>query len=425
MRPLTFYLSRCMCADLEALIAMVPPKFYLPPDPDEVAQKFLKYTGKQQQSSRHDRKLASVERKRARLDPSKQLNAAEIQQQRDQAADTLSTREGRAKSVKRRNAEKPANPAQTEKSARDDGDSGGDDDGDEDRPQYHPVAGKPPLLAQTHVGDDFGDDGRLTSVNGLRQRLADKLAQMRGNRGGVPRAQRPEAAPKAKQPKHVAGGQNKHRPGERDDGNLRDASGDSHGRKGADASGASRGGAGGIEFNKLAAAEATSKGKRKLSTAALLAQAEEAERRRRARLSAPDGGGEDQQIEEWQRALQKAGGIKQKDNPTLLRKVVLHTTPLTLDRAPHPCRLKRRHHVHLLTSPCLSFVLLQALKREARKKKKSKEAWAARIKTVAKSMKDKQESRVRNLKERATKNKNRAAKMKARAGFEGKKSSFL
>ena len=68
----------------------------------------------------------------------------------------------------------------------------------------------------------------------------------------------------------------------------------------------------------------------------------------------------------------------------------------------------------------------KALKREARKKKKSKVEWASRVKTVAKAMKEKQEARVKNLKERATKNKNRANKMKAsRAGFEGKKSSFL
>ena len=59
-----------------------------------------------------------------------------------------------------------------------------------------------------------------------------------------------------------------------------------------------------------------------MSTAELLAHAEEAERKKRNRLAQPDGGGEDAQIGEWQRALQKAGGIKQKDNPTLLRKAL-------------------------------------------------------------------------------------------------------
>ena len=143
-----------------------------------------------------------------------------------------------------------------------------------------------------------------------------------------------------------------------------------------------------IEFNKLAAAASgPSKSKRKLSTAALLAEAEESQRRRQQRLSMPDGGGEDAQIEEWQRALKKAGGIKLKDNPKLLKK---------------------------------------AMKREERQKKKSKLEWASRIKTVNKAIAEKQERRKQNLKERGTKNKNRAAKHKAsRAGFEGKKSSFL
>ena len=124
-----------------------------------------------------------------------------------------------------------------------------------------------------------------------------------------------------------------------------------------------------------------------MSTAELLAQAEEAERKKRSRLSAPDGGGEDAQIGEWQRALQKAGGIKQKDNPTLLRK---------------------------------------ALKRQEKSKQKSGKEWASRLKTVAKSMSDKQKERTKNLAERKTKNKNKAAKHKAaRAGFEGKRNKFL
>ena len=83
----------------------------------------------------------------------------------------------------------------------------------------------------------------------------------------------------------------------------------------------------------------------------------------------------------------RAGGIKQKDNPALLRKT---------------------------------------LKREERQKKKSKRDWASRVKTVAKGQRERQEKRKANLEARATKNKNRAMKHKsARAGFEGKKNSFL
>ena len=40
-------------------------------------------------------------------------------------------------------------------------------------------------------------------------------------------------------------------------------------------------------------------------------------------------------------------------------------------------------------------------------------------------MRDKQAARTKNLAERKTKNKNKTAKQKARAGFEGKKSAFL
>lgn len=135
----------------------------------------------------------------------------------------------------------------------------------------------------------------------------------------------------------------------------------------------------------MAAASAPKASSKKLSTAQLLAQAEEKERIRRERLSAPDGGGEDAQIYEWQKALEKAGGIKQKDNPKLLRKT---------------------------------------LKRQERQKKKSSREWKARVKTIEKSKAEKQAKRVQNLSERKTKNKNRASNLKKRAGFEGKR-SFL
>ena len=36
-------LARARLADIDGLIAMVPPKFYFPPDPDEVASKYQKY----------------------------------------------------------------------------------------------------------------------------------------------------------------------------------------------------------------------------------------------------------------------------------------------------------------------------------------------------------------------------------------------
>ena len=385
--------------DFANLIEMVPPKFYLPPDADEVAKRFQKYTGKQQQSSKYEKKLASVERKRARLDPSKQLNATELQEQRDQEQQIADAQEkGHAptagvKRMLKAAVEKTAPADNDDDDEADDREADGDGGSDEDeveeepRPRHHPVADKPPLLAHTHVDAPLGSDGRPTSVEILKQRLAEKLSQFRSIRGGVPKAQRPDAPPKVKQPKHVAGGQNKHRLPASNDGQTNGGA-----QPGSAGSGSGKGGSSeanrSLEYNKLAEQQAAdaAKNKRKMSTAALLAQAEEDQRRKRARLSAPDGGGEEAGIEEWQRAMQKAGGIKQKDNPTLLRK---------------------------------------ALKREERKKKKSKIEWSARVKTVAKAMKEKQETRKKNLNERVTKNKMRASRMKARAGFEGKKSSFL
>lgn len=386
-------------SDFANLIEMVPPKFYLPPDADEVAKRFQKYTGKQQQSSKYEKKLASVERKRARLDPSKQLNATELQEQRDQEQQIADAQEkGHAptagvKRMLKAAVEKTAPADNDDDDEADDREADGDGGSDEDeveeepRPRHHPVADKPPLLAHTHVDAPLGSDGRPTSVEILKQRLAEKLSQFRSIRGGVPKAQRPDAPPKVKQPKHVAGGQNKHRLPASNDGQTNGGA-----QPGSAGSGSGKGGSSeanrSLEYNKLAEQQAAdaAKNKRKMSTAALLAQAEEDQRRKRARLSAPDGGGEEAGIEEWQRAMQKAGGIKQKDNPTLLRK---------------------------------------ALKREERKKKKSKIEWSARVKTVAKAMKEKQETRKKNLNERVTKNKMRASRMKARAGFEGKKSSFL
>ena len=47
-------------ADIDSLIEMVPPQFYFPPDPDEVAKKYHKYTGKVPKAPKHERKLAAV-----------------------------------------------------------------------------------------------------------------------------------------------------------------------------------------------------------------------------------------------------------------------------------------------------------------------------------------------------------------------------
>ena len=82
-------------------------------------------------------------------------------------------------------------------------------------------------------------------------------------------------------------------------------------------------------------------------------------------------------------------------------------------------------HVHVQAG-LRRTLLRKALKKQQRSKKKSSRDWASRLKTVAKSMQERQEKRKTNLAERKTKNKSKAAKHKAaRAGFEGKKNSFL
>ena len=268
------------------------------------------------------------------LDPKQPLSAAELEQQRLEAAGDNDSDES------------------------DDGDDDGNDDSDSNnerttanppqrkltgsaaaRPgasaaepqlaaQKEPEKAKPSLLA----GPQLGSDGQPLSVDGLKQRLAEKLQQLRSGRGGVPKAQKPAEPKKEKQPKHVAGGQNKHRP--HGDASAHPGKG---GGGGGEVEGSGSGGAGGngrLEYNKLQTPGDKPSKQKRISTAAALAQAEEAERRKRARLSAPDGGGEDVQIEEWQRALQKAGGIKQKDNPTLLRKV------RATARSPHAWQLE-------------------------------------------------------------------------------------
>ena len=69
-------------ADIDSLINIVPPKFYFPPDPDEMAKKFQKHVNKpatQTAADKLQRKMESSERKRAKLDP-EQLTVPQQQQ---------------------------------------------------------------------------------------------------------------------------------------------------------------------------------------------------------------------------------------------------------------------------------------------------------------------------------------------------------
>ena len=323
-------------ASLEGLISMVPAKFYFPPDPDELEAKFAKRTAKQPPVPKQQRKQEADARKKARLDPDQPL-VPEQQQQITRAEREQEERE--------------------------------------EAPQLRvaPFAGV--------------DGGGSESVAGLRERLADKLQQLRAGRGGTPKARQPaDGSGKPKVSKAQARRERPGRPAGKPAGDGGEAA--AAAAPSAASSSARVSSGVGIAFNKLAAA-ATSPGKapRKLSTAQLLAQAEEKQRLKRERLAAPDGGGEAAQMEVWQKALEKAGGIKQKDDPRLLRKT---------------------------------------LKRTERRKKKSTREWKQRVKTVEKAKKEKQEKRTANLAGRITKNKQRSSKSGgSRAGFEGKKRSFL
>ena len=385
---LTCDCSFLLSPDIDGLINIVPPKFYFPPDPEEMARKFQKYTGKVQKAPKHERKLAKVERKRAALDPD-QPNTSEVvaagdnedsedeseNDSDDEDDNAPQTRKGSGGGKQQQQQQQQKGGQKQQQSARA-GEAAG----------ASAAQSKPPPPVLNAAGRLEGTLDCGLSVDGLRQRLAERLQQLRGKRGGTvkgPGERQAGSKDKAKQKKHVSG-MKKHSGGGTGHGDAGEG-----GDGGGDGSSAARGGSQSIEFNKLAAAAAqpSKANKRKMSTAELLAQAEEAERKKRNRLSQPDGGGEDVQIGEWQKALQKAGGIKQKDNPTLLRK---------------------------------------ALKRQQRSKKKSAKEWASRLKTVAKSMTEKQDKRKQNLADRKTKNKNKANKHKAaRAGFEGKRNSFL
>ena len=95
---------------------------------------------------------------------------------------------------------------------------------------------------------------------------------------------------------------------------------------------------------------------------------------------------EDAGIDVWTKALEKAGGIKQTDDPKRARK---------------------------------------ALKKKERQKKKSTKEWNSRIKAVEKEKVARAQKRTQNLADRATKGKNKAKFRRERAGFEGKKQAFL
>ena len=339
---------------LERLISMIQPRFYVSTDAADsaTARRFQKHIAKPRAEEKHQHKITARERKRARLDPAQPTS---LDKQREISASEATTRGDLV-----------------DGSEEDEGSDTGD----------------------AHIGG-VGDDAKggvlsgiaapsASSVAELRERLAERLHHLRANRGGEARprvgAHEHKAARKAalKAPKRA-------KPA---DSSVPDGATGAHAApptaaaRTAATSGVSD--ASQMDFNQLTGAAGPSRGwkrKRKLGHAQLLAQAEEKARARRVRTAE---GGEDAQIGVWERALEKASGIKQKDDPALLRKT---------------------------------------MRQKERQRKKSAQDWKAREKTVADAKREKQDTRKSNLAARKTKNKSK--RDRARPGFEGKKPSFF
>jgi hypothetical protein len=344
-------------AYLDELIGMVPAKFYLPTNPEELSKRFQKHVGKPAAAvSKHQHKLEATERRRAKLDPSNHVGAVEL------AA-------AKADAEEREDAEFRLREARP-------GDGGGD-----------AGSGLAPDMPLADFAQRSGGSQQL-SAQELRRRLAERLQELRAGRGGTADG-RSDAPPKvAHKPKHNPPSRAAGAPAAASSSSA-DAGAPS---SSAAAASSSRSSAGALEFNQLHAGGAAGS-KRKGRPADLLALAGGGARKRgRGSGGSIEGEGEDTQIEVWQKALEKAGGIKQRDDPKLLKKM---------------------------------------LKRKERAKKKSKKEWKARTKSVAAEMMERQTKRKENLKARMTKSKAKVARAKAvaagqdRAGFEGKKRSFL
>lgn len=328
-------------AYLEALIAMIPPKYYFAPDPEEMGKRFQKHVGNKPQTPKHQRKLEANERRKERLDPAKQITVPEQQQQIKEQEE----------------AELELHGTQS---------------------QFNDATA--PTVPTMASGSLMSSES--LSVAELKDRLAQRLVQLRASRGGTSVGREP-AASKAPQTKHKA----------------RKASGEGASSRKNHGGASNEAGGGQTDAVDVAAQASSSLTFSKLETKGTNGQPKPRKRKRLQELlqaadskqrlqhaTRAEGTNEDAQIDAWEKAFEKAGGIKQVDDPKLLRKT---------------------------------------LKRQQRQKKKSSQEWKQRIKSQLKTQTEKQEKRKANLAARQTKGKVRAAHRAARAGFEGKKKGFL
>mmetsp|Transcript_71537 Transcript_71537/g.118937 ORF Transcript_71537/g.118937 Transcript_71537/m.118937 type:complete len:380 (+) Transcript_71537:70-1209(+) len=326
---------------LENLISMIPPRFYFAPDPAEMAKKFHKHVGKAPQMPKHQRKLDANERRKERLDPAKNLTVPEQQQQMLEHEYAMA---------------------------------------DVVDPQPKPVEAGGPAAPIPASGIPMSDES--LSVVQLKDRLTQRIVALRASRGGTSEGREP-AASKVPQAKHNTGRAGGVGCASNTKGNASEKTDNAK----LDTKDAPTQVNGGIAFSKLATKGAgAAPGSRKRKRLPELLDLAESKQRMVQHPRNADGGNEDDQIDVWEKAFERAGGIKQRDDPKLLRKT---------------------------------------MKRKERQKKKSTKEWKQRINAQIKSQAEKQQKRKANLAARATKNKVRATRRVGRPGFEGKKHGFL
>ena len=286
-------------AYLEGLIAMVPPKYYLPPNPEEMAKKFQKHVrkGPAAAAAKAQHKAEATERRRIKLDP---------KQQRSVADHVAAEREREL----REDGEVAAAEAARQGAAGDDGDA-------EAPADFSRLARSAAPREQL-------------SAHELRRRLAERLQQLRGSRGGTAdRRADGKAAPKP--PKHNPGKRPSAATEEPESISDEPAAGADSATPAAAAAGGGGRSGGSLQFSKVQAG-GRANGKRKALAGDLMGSG--GVKRPRAAgcgiLAAGSGGSssaaggvsEESQMDVWQSALEKAGGIKQRDDQKLLKRML-------------------------------------------------------------------------------------------------------
>ena len=211
---------------------MIPPHFYFPPNPDEITKKYEKYKNKVPKAPKHERKLAAIERKKARLNPDQPSAVDRIGMDMDIDNDAYEDddddgngdgngdgnvaeeEKDEAEEMPNKQAKRGSKPEPAAKEKRkegslvdsdgDDGDGISDDDDgfdeddghDDDDDEFERDSARPPRrervrplrpepsLDKCGRFEGLGREEQAVGSDTLKQRMAEKLAHMRGERGG-------------------------------------------------------------------------------------------------------------------------------------------------------------------------------------------------------------------------------------------------